>query len=99
MNLDALFIAFLIFGWAFCAGLPWLVISARRKGRGALLSLPGALIAGWLAALAVPLVGLTDGRGLLLSFAAAMVGGGMGTVAALRLRAMMRDRGDQAPLM
>jgi hypothetical protein len=68
---DLIFLALFTIGWLICAFVPWLALSVATRGDAGLGYLPACLAVGVVAALAVPLLGLTDGRGLALSFVAA----------------------------
>jgi hypothetical protein len=92
VNLDALVIVLLLTGWALCSGLVWLLLAASRRGRDALITLPAALLVGWMAALLLPVFGFRDGRALALSFPFAALGGFVGIYAVLAVRAMMKRR-------
>jgi hypothetical protein len=70
---DLIFMGAFFAGWLFCAYLPWLAVSVMTKGNAGLRYLPLCLLAGAVAALAVPLLGLDDARGLWLSFLAAFL--------------------------
>lgn len=71
MLFDLIFLSLFLLGWVICAFVPWLALSVATRGDAGLRYLPLCLFAGVVAAIAVPLLGLTDGRGLALSFAAA----------------------------
>ena len=81
MNFDALALSVLILFWALLGVIPWLVISARRQGRGMLLLLPLAAAGGIGGGVLSPALGFRDVPGLLLSLLFA-VGGGLALTAA-----------------
>jgi hypothetical protein len=67
----AIFLGSLVVGWLFCAFVPWLALSVVTRGNAGLINLPICLFAGIVAAVAVPLLGMTEATGLWLSFAVA----------------------------
>ena len=73
MLFNLIFLSLFLLGWLICAFLPWLVLSVATRGDAGLGYLPLSLFSGVVAAVAVPVLGLTDGRGLLLSFVVAAV--------------------------
>ncbi|MEX2238233.1 MAG: hypothetical protein WEB00_11930 [Dehalococcoidia bacterium] len=98
MGPDVLFLSLFVGGWLACAGLSWLAVSARRRGRGALITLPAALIWGCIFALLLPVLGMDGWAGLALSFPAAALGGLAGVVAVTRAGEMMGGRPHMAAL-
>ena len=71
MLFDLIFLTVFSIGWLVCAFVPWLALSVATRGDAGLGYLPACLAVGIVAALVVPLLGLTDGRGLAFSFVAA----------------------------
>ena len=71
MLFEFIFLTVFGIGWLVCAFVPWLLLSVATRGDAGLPYLPACLVVGVVAALLVPLLGLTDGRGLALSFVAA----------------------------
>ncbi len=64
----AIFVSLYIAGWLICAFVPWLALSVATRGNAGLGILPLCLFAGVVAALAVPVFGLTGVTGFWLSF-------------------------------
>jgi len=64
----AIFVSLYVTGWLICAFIPWLALSVATRGRAGLGVLPLCLFAGVVAALAVPVFGLTGVTGFWLSF-------------------------------
>jgi len=77
----AAFLAFFLVLWALVALLPWLGVALWRRGRGVVLALPLAPLAGCVGGVLLPLAGADDGRGFLFSLLAAFAGGALGTAA------------------
>jgi hypothetical protein len=75
----AAFLAFFFVVWALLGLLPWVAAALWRRGRGVLLALPLALLAGAAGGVAVPLAGADDARGFLFSLGAALLAGGLAT--------------------
>jgi hypothetical protein len=81
MSFDILALSILILFWALLGVIPWLVIAARRQGRGMLVLLPLAAAGGIGGGVLSPALGFRDVPGLLLSLLFA-VGGGLALTAA-----------------
>lgn len=98
MWFTAVFVALFVAGWLALATVPWLILSIRTKGEAGLAYLPLSWLAGVVAALLVPLLGLTDERGLLLSFVVSLLAPA-GLLAARRfsLAALHERRAARAP--
>lgn len=79
------FLAFFFTVWALLGLVPWLGAALWRRGRGVVLALPLAPLAGCLVGALVPVLGTDDGRGFLLSLVAAFAGGALGTAAGVLL--------------
>jgi hypothetical protein len=75
MSFDILALSVLILFWALLGIIPWLVIAARRQGRGMLVLLPLAAAGGMGGGVLVPALGLRDVPALILSILAAFLGG------------------------
>lgn len=73
MLFEAIFLTLFFAGWLGCAFLPWLALSVATKGEAGLAVLPLCLLAGTVAALLVPILGLENTTGLWLSFLAAFL--------------------------
>jgi hypothetical protein len=95
------FIVFFFLCWTIVALLPWAAVAVAVRGRGAILALPLAVLAGWAAGIAVPLLGWRDATGFFVSLAAALAGATAGSIAgiafarrleALRPRPSARER-------
>lgn len=71
MLFDAIFLSMLFVGWLVCAFVPWLALSVVTRGDAGIGNLPLCLVAGVVAAVAVPLLGMDDATGLWLSFVVA----------------------------
>ena len=72
MLFNAIFLGILLGGWAICAYAPWVALSVLTRGRAGVQYLPLCLLAGIVAAVAVPLMGADGIGGLWASFGAAM---------------------------
>jgi len=81
MSFDALALSVLILFWALLGIIPWLVIAARRRGRGMLVLLPLAAAGGIGGGVLSPALGFRDVPGLVLSLLFA-IGGGLALTAA-----------------
>jgi hypothetical protein len=81
MSFDILALSILILIWAVLGIIPWLVIAARRQGRGMLVLLPLAAAGGIGGGVLSPALGFRDVLGLLLSLLFA-VGGGLALTSA-----------------
>ena len=68
MLYSAIFVTLYVIGWLICAFIPWLALSVATRGHAGLGILPLCLFAGVIAALAVPVFGLTGATGFWLSF-------------------------------
>jgi hypothetical protein len=86
----AIFLSLIVAAWLFLAFIPWLAWSVATRGNAGLGMLPLCLLAGVVAGLAVPLLGLNDEWGLLWSAAACVVASA-GLLAARRLAAKAGD--------
>lgn len=73
MWFDVVFVSLFLAGWLAFALVPWLIVSIRTRGEAGLLNLGLCLLAGVVAALLLPLLGMDDFTGLWLSFAAAFL--------------------------
>jgi hypothetical protein len=89
----AAFLAFFFVVWALVGLVPWLGVAVWRRGRGVVLALPLAPLAGCVGGVLVPLAGADDARGFLLSLAAAFVAGGAGTLAGVLLEERLAGPG------
>jgi|FaiFalDrversion2_1042247.scaffolds.fasta_scaffold00074_3 hypothetical protein len=87
------FLAFFFLLWALLGLLPWLGAALWRRGRGVILALPLAPLAGCLAGALVPVLGADDGRGFLLSLATAFAGGALGTATGVLLEGRLARPG------
>ncbi len=85
MNFDIIALTVLCLIWAAFGVIPWLVIAYRRKGRGALVLLPLAIVGGVGGAALVPALGARNLPAVFGSLVAAMAGGLILTLAGLRL--------------
>ena len=88
MSFDILALSILILVWALLGVIPWLVIAARRQGRGMLVLVPLAATGGIGGGVLVPAVGLRDAIALVLSIATAILGGLLLTLLVPRLFAL-----------
>ena len=79
------FLVFFLIVWALIALIPWAIAAVLRRGEGAALALPLAVLAAWAAAILVPVVGLRDLTGFYLSLVAAALGSAAGTAAGLAI--------------
>lgn len=71
MLFSLIFLSIFVAGWLCCAFVPWLVVSVWTRGDAGLGNLLLCLIAGVVAAMAVPLLGMDDAKGLFVSFVVA----------------------------
>ncbi len=69
----AIFLSLYLIAWSTLALLPWLGWSVLTRGRAGLWNLPLCMVAGVIAALAVPFLGATGWFGMLLSCVAAFL--------------------------
>jgi hypothetical protein len=79
------FLIFFLLVWAVIALVPWAVATVWRRGEGAALALPLAILAAWAAAILMPALGLRDLTGFYLSLIAAAAGSVAGTAAGLAI--------------
>jgi hypothetical protein len=79
------FVVFFFFCWTVMAILPWTGAAVYVRGRGALLALPLAILAGWAAGVLVPLVGWRDAGGFFASLGTAFIAGLAGSVGGIIL--------------
>ncbi len=77
--------------WGFFGLLPWAVALFAGRGRGALLALPLAFLAGIGAGALVPAIGAKGGLGFGISLLAATIGGAAVSVIVVR-RAIRSNR-------
>jgi hypothetical protein len=82
MIFTALFVSAFVIGWLACAYIPWLVTSIVTHGRAGFGTLALCLLAGLVAAIAVPVLGLDNEVGIAVSFA--MAAASSAVVVALR---------------
>ncbi|MDP2950035.1 MAG: hypothetical protein Q8P22_10910 [Chloroflexota bacterium] len=75
VDLDVIFLALLFLVWAVLGLIPWLVAAVIRRGRGALMTLPLAIVGGAGGGVLVPAAGARDEAGLFLSLSTALLGG------------------------
>lgn len=75
------FVVFFFLCWTVMAILPWSAVAVYVRGRGGLLALPLAILAGWAAGVFIPLVGWRDVGGFFASLGTAFIAGLMGAVA------------------
>jgi hypothetical protein len=85
VNFDVIALIVLCLIWAAFGVIPWLVVAYRRKGRGALVLLPLAIVGGVGGAVLVPALGARNLPAVLGSLIAAMAGGFILILAGIRL--------------
>ena len=85
MNFDVIALIVLCLIWAAFGVIPWLVVAYRRKGRGALVLLPLAIVGGVGGAVLVPALGARNLPAVFGSLIAAMAGGFILILAGIRL--------------
>ena len=85
MNFDVIALIVLCLIWAAFGVIPWLVVAYRRKGRGALVLLPLAIVGGVGGAVLVPALGARNLPAVLGSLIAAMAGAFILILAGIRL--------------
>jgi hypothetical protein len=96
------FLLFFFLCWAVVSLLPWAALAVLNRGRGAEWALPVAVLAGWVAGVLIPIIGLRDFTGWMISLFAAFIGAAAGSLAALAvwrrvdLERIARE-GDAAP--
>jgi uncharacterized membrane protein YeaQ/YmgE (transglycosylase-associated protein family) len=85
VNFDVIALIVLCLIWAAFGVIPWLVVAYRRKGRGALVLLPLAIVGGVGGAVLVPALGARNLPAVFGSLIAAMAGGFILILAGIRL--------------
>ena len=75
MLFDAIFLTLFFLTWVLLGGLPWVLLSVRRRAYGALWALPFALLGGAGGGVIVPAAGLDNSLGVGISMLGAVAGG------------------------
>ncbi len=68
MAFTLIFVSLFLLGWLLAATLPWLAVSVATRGEAGIGMLALCLLAGVVAALAIPLLGASGAAGLWASF-------------------------------
>ena len=83
------FVLFFFAIWLFFGLMAWAAVAVIKRGRGALIALPPALLGAALAGVAVPLIIAQDGAAFVLSIFTSTAGGFAGAIAGTALAARM----------
>jgi hypothetical protein len=90
------FVLFFFAIWLFFGLMAWASVAVIKRGRGALIALPAALLGAALAGVAVPLIVAQDGAAFVLSILTSTAGGFAGAIAGTALA--IRTGITQAPI-
>jgi len=83
------FVVFFFAVWLFFGLMAWAAVAVLRRGRGALVALPLALLGAAVAGMLVPVLGWQNAAGFFVSLCAATAGGFAGAIAGVAFASRM----------